>query len=227
MYSELYNFVAQNKDLLRLFYSIVIVFICLVIVIKTDRLFRLSSYQGIRYFRNAFLFYGVAFAIRFLLAYPLYYLSMKMVFEFFMIMGGFFLLYSLLWKRFENSKNVSSLFNFKIFIFYVLAIIIVVLDSLWKSYNFMFFSQIILFFFASIIAYDNYSIGKKQYKFLKLYFVVMLLNFIAWVLNFVFSSYLGWRLRWIGNIYIINVLIFLIFLYGVNKLTKKGRRESN
>ena len=67
MYSELYSFIAENKDLFRFFYSAIIVFICFIIVMKTDRLFKISSHQGIRYFRNAFLFYGIAFALRYVL----------------------------------------------------------------------------------------------------------------------------------------------------------------
>jgi len=222
MYSQLYNLIAQNKDLFRFFYSILIVFICLIIVLKTNRLFRISSHQGIRYFRNAFFFYGVAFMIRYFLAVPSYFILMRTVFEFFMIMGGLFLFYSLLWKKFESSKEISSLFNSKILIFYVLALIIVVLDYLWQTYDFMFFSQIILFGFASIISYTNYKKDEKKHKFLKLYFIIMVLNFIAWTLNFIFASFLGWRLRWVANIYVINVVVFLIFLCGVIKLTKKS-----
>ncbi len=221
MYSEIYQFIAQNKELFRFFYSIVIAFICLIIVFKTDRLFRISSYQGIRYFRNAFFFYGVAFVFRYLLANPRYFDPMRMIFEFFMIMGGFCLFYSLLWKRFEDSKEVSSLLNYRILIFYILAIIIVSLDYLWGGYSFLFFSQIILFFLASVISYNNYKKGDKKHRFLRLYFIIMVLNFIAWILNFVFSSFLDLRLRWVANIYVINVIVFLIFLYGVIKMTKK------
>ena len=220
MYSEAYNLIAQNKDLFRFFYSMVIALICLIIVIKTDRLFRLSSHQGIRYFRNAFVFYGAAFILRYLLHKPIYFNLIKLIFEFFMVMAGFFLLYSLLWKRFENSKQDSSLFNSKIFVFYILAFIIAILDYLWASYNFMFFSQIVLFGFATIISYNNYIKDKKQHKFLKLYFVIMFLNLVAWILNFIFSSFFGWRLRWLANVYVINILVFLIFLYGIIKLTK-------
>ena len=221
MYLQIYEFIAQNKELFRFFYSGLIAFICLVIVLKTDRLFRISSHQGIRYFRNAFFFYGVAFVFRYILGNPIYFNPMKIIFEFFMIMGGFCLFYSLIWKRFENPKDSSSLFNRKILIFYLLAIILVVLDYLWGGYYFMFGSQIILFFFASIISYNNYKKKKKERKFLKLYFVIMLLNFIAWSLNFIFSLLLDSRLRWVANIYVINVVVFLIFLYGVMRLTKK------
>jgi len=223
MYSELYGFIAQNRELFRFFYSVVIALICFIIVLKTDRLFRLSSHQGIRYFRNAFFFYGVAFILRYFLAKPPYFLLMRIAFEFFMVMGGFFLFYSLLWKRFEIRGAESSLFNLRIFIFYVLAIIIALLDYLWLWYNFMFFSQIILFGFASVISYRNYKKGGKEHKFLKLYFVVMVLNFIAWALNFIFADFFGWRLRWFANVYALNVIVFLIFLYGVIKVTRKAK----
>ena len=220
MYLEIYNFIAQNKSLLRFIYSIVIAFICFIIVFKTDRLFRISSHQGIRYFRNAFLFYGIAFIFRYFLVVSFPLGLNKILFEFFMIMGGFFLIYSLLWKKFEFS-DTSSLLNSKIFIFYVLAIIVAILDFIWGRYNFMFFSQIILFGFASILSYKNYK-HKSKYKFLKLYFVVMVLSFIAWTLNFVFASFLGGRLRGLANVYVLNVIVFLIFLYGVIKVTKKA-----
>jgi len=217
----LYSLVSQNLDLFRFLYSIVIAFICLIIVLKTDRLFRLSSHQGIRYFRNAFFFYGIAFVLRYLLANPIYFFSTRLVFEFFMVMGGFFLFYSLLWKRLDGSENISSLLNPKIMIFYVLAFIIAFLDYLWGGYNFMFLSQIVLFAFASIISYKNYQKGGKKHKFLKLYFVVMILSFIAWGLNFILASLNNWRLRWFSNIYALNIIVFLIFLYGVIKATKK------
>ncbi len=223
MYSEIYTFLSQNRELFRFLYSILIAFICLIIVLKTDRLFRISSHQGIRYFRNAFFFYGIAFVFRYLLGNPIYFNEMRVVFEFFMIIGGFCLFYSLIWKKFEKFNETSSLFNPRIIILYVLAFIIAFLDYLWICYNFLFFSQIIIFFFATIISYNNYKKGGKQHKFLKLYFVIMLLNLIAWVLNYAFVLFLDWRLRWVANIYIINVVVFLIFLYGVVKLTKRGR----
>tara|TARA_Y100000310_G_scaffold327801_1_gene394721 strand:- start:568 stop:1176 length:609 start_codon:yes stop_codon:yes gene_type:complete len=199
-----------------------IAFICLIVVIKTDRLFKISSHQGIRYFRNAFFFYGVAFVLRYLLNISRYYDLIKAGFQFFMIMAGFFLLYSLLWKRFENKEgSKSSFFNSRIFIFYILTIIIILLDYFWASHNFMIFSQIILFSFASIISFNNYKEKGKEHKFLKLYFLVMILSFFAWSFNFIFSYFFD-RLRWLANVYILNIIVFLIFLYGVIKVTQKG-----
>lgn len=220
-YTLIYDFVSANKELLRLFYSLFIALICFVIFIKTDKLFRISYHQGIRYFRNAFFFYGVGFILRYLTNFPF---LVKPFFEFFITMGGFFLLYSLIWKKFENEKlpSNSSLFNPRVIIFYILTIVLVVFDFLWNNHNFMFASQIIIFAVASVISYNNYRL-KKKYKFRKSYFVVMILSFVAWFLNFIFANFFQGRLRFLANVYIINVIIFMIFLYGVLKLTKKAR----
>ena len=217
------EWIIENKELLKFFYTFVIALVCAIIVIKTDRLFGLSFHQGIRYLRNAFLFYGVGFIVKSLLGISV--LSMRFVnilFEFFLIMAGFFLLYSLLWKRIETApKNyTSSLFNPWVFLFYSMALIIALIDNLWQTYIFMFFSQIILFISASIIAFKNYRNNGKKHKFLKFYFVAMLLSLVAWTVNAVAALYL-WRLRFVVSVYIINIVIFLLFLYGIIKVTKK------
>jgi len=222
IYDFMYSFIAENTELLRFFYSMLIAFICLIVVIKTDALFKISFHQGIRYFRNAFFFYGIAFVLRYSLTYDSYFLLIRIFFQFFMIMAGFFLLYSLLWKDFETSKGgKSSFFNPIIFIFYIITLMIILLDFVWSTYYFMFFSQIILFGLASIISYRNYKQNGKKHKFLKLYFIIMILSFFAWVFNFVFGTFFNWRLRWLANVYALNIIIFLVFLYGVIKLTKK------
>lgn len=221
----IYDLIIQNKEFLKVFYAFIIGIICLAIVLKTNRLFKLSSYQGIRYFRNAFFFYGAAFIIRYFFSGIKFYPHLtQILFEFFLIMAGFSLLYSLLWKRFEGGKeesyNINSLFNAKFIIFYSLALITTILDDLWGTYCFMFLLQIMIFSYAIILSYLNYkeNVGKK---FSKLYFIAIMLNFIAWVLNFIAATFFEWNQIIMINIYIINMVIFLLFLYGVFKVTKK------
>lgn len=231
----MYQLIIDNKELLKVLYAIAIAFICAIIVVKTNRLFRLSLHQGIRYFRNAFFFYGLAFIIRYLIgAPPLYnyidieYLSLvNFIFEYFLIMAGFFLIYSLLWKKIEVSGKhyYSSLFNIKLSLFYVMAFIIAILDYLWNTHSFMFFSQIILFAFAIIISYTNYKRNGKQHRFLKFYFIAMLLSFLAWLSNTIAALYLKWNQAILMSVYASNIIIFLLFLYGVVKVTKNGKKE--
>ena len=222
---NIYDLIIQNKEFLKVFYAFIIGIICLIIVLKTNRLFKLSSYQGIRYFRNAFFFYGLAFIIRyFFIEIPRYIFLTQILFESFLIMAGFSLLYSLLWKRFEgdndSDRNMNSLFNARFIIFYSLALIIAVLDYLWKTYYFMFLLQIIIFSYATSFSYSNYKKNTGK-EFSKLYFIAIALNFIAWFLNFIAATFFEWNQAIMINIYIINIVIFFLFLYGIFKLTKK------
>lgn len=218
---EILEFILENKEIFRIFYSLIIVLICIIIVVKTNRLFNLSRHQGIRYFRNAFFFYGIAFALRYLTGRTIPLVDLGILFEFFMIMAGFFLLYSLIWKQIEGEeKSISSLVNARIFIFYSLAMTISLFDSLWATYNFLFFSQIIVFGITSLISYKN-SKNKQKAVFLKPYFIVMIFSFFAWTLNFILASFLDWRLQWLAHVYILNITVFVVFLCGVIKTTKR------
>lgn len=218
----LYDLIIENKELLKILYALIIATICVFIVIKTNKLFRISSHQGIRYLRNAFFFYGIAFIVRYFLGAisfqgdlnNIYNFLIKIAFEFFIITAGFFLLYSLLWKKI----NISSLFNKVVAVFYALAFIIVFLDSLWKTNYFMLFSQVILFTCASIISFINYKKNGRKHKFLKFYFMAMILSLIAWILNTLTVLYSDWN--FIMNIYGLNIVFFLLLLYGMIKVTK-------
>lgn len=219
---DIYNFIITNRELILLIYTIIISIICLAIVLKTDKLFRLSLHQGIRYFRNAFFFYGLAFILRYFLATAdINILIIRAVFEFFVVIAGFSLLYSLLWKRLDYpQKSFSSIFNPKMGIFYLFSLIIIILDCLWGNYYFMFFSQILLFAIASIVSGAGYSKAEKRQGFFKLYFIIILLNFAAWVFNFAVAAIFNWSQIGVINIYILNLIIFMLFLYIVQKATK-------
>ncbi|MEK6918295.1 MAG: hypothetical protein AABW51_05090 [Nanoarchaeota archaeon] len=218
---DIYSFIVGNKEIFKIIYAAIIVFTCLLIVLKTNKLFQLSSHSGIRYFRNAFFFYGIAFFARYFLV--LTGVSDNIIiplFEFFIIMGGFFLTYSLLSKRLNLKFYHSSFLNPIIFIFYLFAIILVLFDFILTTSNFMFLSQIVLFVITSSISYINYRESGSKNKFLKFYFSAMILILVAWLLNFfAFFLFDGERSILI-NVYILNLVFFLIFLYGIIKITK-------
>lgn len=220
------TWVVENKELIKIFYASIIVLICAIITIKSDKIFKLSSYTGIRYFRNAFFFYGIAFSIRYLIKFDAilfnYYFLIKTFFEFFLIMAGFFLLYSLLWKKIESNHEdySSSLFNAKVSIFYTMTFLIVLLDYLWSSYYFMFVSQIILFSFAFAISFCNYIEKGKKGKFLKFYSIAMFLTLMAWMLNAFSGLWFNWHQGVLIAVYLLNTIMFLLFLIGIINVTK-------
>jgi hypothetical protein len=223
------SLILENKWILEMLYAFVICAICMTIVLKTDKFYRLSLHQGIRYFRNAFFFYGIAFLGKYLfglfsdLSFNYLFVT-QVLFEFFLVMAGFFLFYSLVWRKFESEKAhyFTSLVNSKVLIFEIAALLIAVLDSVLQTYYIMFFSQIIVFFCASIIAYSNYMRkDRKKHRFLKFYFVAMLLELTAWILNYLVAAYFNWRHLVLVDIGILNAIFFLLFLCGVIKITKK------
>tara|TARA_Y100000310_G_C20661260_1_gene804931 strand:+ start:561 stop:1226 length:666 start_codon:yes stop_codon:yes gene_type:complete len=213
----------QNKESIKVFFGAIVLLICLIITLKSDRLFKLSSHQGIRHFRNAFFFYGLAFLSRYIIGsyYNPYSLSI-IFFEFFLIVGGFFLLHSLLWRRFRHIERgyTSSLLSPITFVFYIMAIVLVLLDLTWRAYFFMFLSQMIIFLAASIISYNNFR--KKPRKFFpKFYFVAMLLSLVAWILNALAALILNWNKGVLSGVYLINIVVFLLFWIGIMKVTKQ------
>ena len=229
------DIVIQNKEAIKLVYGIIVVAISLIIVYISHRLFHLSYYDGLRYFRNAFLFFAIGFFFRYIAVEifllgsinPDYSIIIKILFEYFLVMAGFFLLYSLFWKKFEYPKgSYSSLLNARIYIFYIMSLCIVLLDLLWNFYYFMFFSQFLIFLAASIISYNNYSKKGKKSAFLKYYFAAMILTLIAWILNAVAPLFFNWNQALVISVYAINILIFLTFLIGVVKITKKPKLNS-
>jgi hypothetical protein len=213
----------QNKDTIKILYGLIVLFICIFIVLKSDRLSILSAHQGIRTFRNAFFFYGLAFATRYLVGGFFNPFNVSILFfEFFLIVGGFFLLHSLVWKKFYSidRKYFSSLFTPITLLFYAMAVLIVLLDFFWKFYLFLFISQIIIFSVASALSAVNY-LNRPKKLFPKFYFLAMFFSLIAWVLNALAASMLNWNKGVLSGVYLLNVIVFLLFLMGIISVTKK------
>jgi len=148
-----------------------------------------------------------------------YNIVIDMLFQFFLICGGIFLLYSLIWKKMDKEKHYTSLIHGKLLIFYIMAILVVVIDVLWQTYLYLFLSQLILFLFASVISYLNYKNNKKG-KFLKYYFIAMLLSLAVWVLNALVAVFFNWDCGMVISTYILNMIVFFLFLFGVIKFSK-------
>jgi hypothetical protein len=231
---DLVNWIIANREVIKIFYGLIVGIICLIIVGISHRLYHLSSYEGIRYFRNAFLFFGIAFIIRYVFGGFAHFEIISsdftpliiILFEFFLIMAGFFLIYSLIWKRIEGPKgSFSSILNSRILIFYVMAFIVTILDYLWGSYYFLFISQVIVFVCATAMSYINYSRNGKKRGFLKFYLLAMILALVAWIVNAVTAAFFNWERTALIYVYTLNIIIFIVFLYGILRITRKSGRS--
>ena len=219
------NLLFSNRVFLEVIYSFIISSICLVIAYKSDRYFKLSLHSGLRYFRNAFLFYGLAFFWKFSFA-ELTGLNTfneffsQFVFEYLLILGGAFLLYSLLWKKFSKQAGFSSLISSKLLVIYLIALILTTADCVLRIYFLLFISQILIFLIASLLVFKaNKEKGNKS-GFLKIYGFAIILGLIAWLLNFGTAFLFGWNLLLMIDVGVLNVIFFLLVLFGIMKITK-------
>jgi len=102
----------------ELLFTVVAVAFCFAIYYRTKGIYDLTKYEGIRYFRDSFLFFGLSYATRFLFGLmmfsradldfflphwvlaPLFILPMG----YFSTVAIFYLLFSLVWKEFDNRR---------------------------------------------------------------------------------------------------------------------------
>jgi hypothetical protein len=219
-----FEWIIENKEFLKIVYALSISFICAVIVLKADRLFKISDYQGIRYFRNAFFFFGVAVIIRFVLGIvpvgneEIYSKIIFFLFCFFTIIASLFLLYSLIWKKIESEKKYHSLFNTNTLFFYSLALVVSIINLLFNTLVIMFIFQIVLFFILMVISFNNYLSYGKNSSFLKYYFLTMVVGLVGWILNLSLYYFLDWNKTFQIILYGLNIIFFLIILYGTLKM---------
>lgn len=213
----------QNKEVLKLSYAVILGLICFFIVLKTDKLFRLSQHRGIQYFRNAFFFYGIGFFVRYF--FPLFIDNLffqQYFFEFFFMIGSFSLLYSLVWKNFEryHSNYHTSLFNLNLIVFYLISIIVPILDYFWSFHKVLFIMQMVIFVFASALSFRNYFYSNRK-NFSKYYFLIMFLSLVFWILNFFADDVFHWDSIALVILYAIDIVIFGFFFLLIVKATRK------
>lgn len=211
-------------------YTLLIAITSLLVFFKTRKVYNFSNYKGLRYFSNAFLFIAVGFLLRYIIMLQKILSGellgtiqqtnlLLILMQFCLILPGMFLLYSLIWKKFENTKYSKKPLNKPVTVIYAVSLIFAISDFLLQSFLFMYISQIFLFLIASIIAYKNYEKTKQQLK--QFYFISMVLFLIAMTINLIAQYTIdSFPLMRIYT-YIITVVVLFLFLYITNKLTKK------
>jgi len=210
----------------ELIYSFVIVICSLMIYYATKEMYELSSYKGLKYFRLSFLFFALAYFFRYFIQFFLVFfniqeiidISPRIIFDTSMFiflysssMAVFCLLYSVMWKKWNHSKQKMYLFN-------ALAIIIALIGTLFRGMLVSLGLNVILLLFVSFILFTAYNENKKKRSknsLLVIYFAL----FIFWILN-VLSILLPKFLQLYQlAIYLISIFIFMVILYKVLKKT--------
>jgi hypothetical protein len=180
-----FHLIEPARLLVELSYTLIVVFLCFEIFYKTKEIYELTKYEGIKYFRITFLFFGLAFLFRFLSVFVMLMgltfdldISMYLFRVFPLVFNGYFstmailsLTYSMIWKEIQV-KHLLILSN-------AIAMIISGIAFFSRSHILMIWAQAVLLFFTIIIAVYIYSKSKK----ISQIFVLYVLFILFWIVN--------------------------------------------
>ncbi len=218
------NFLLQGNASTELIYSFIIIICSLMIYHATKEMYQLSSYKGIKYFRQAFLFFAIAYFFRYSIKFLLAFFDAKGILEtspmfigiislffylYFTSMAIFYLLYSIIWKN--NSKNSRRLF----YIFNIVALVIALVGIFFTGPEMPFILNIILLIIAFIVLLTNQKDYKKKKE--RNLFIIYTLLFIFGSLNIIDILVPDFFQFFQMALYLASISIFMIILYKVLK----------
>jgi uncharacterized membrane protein YhaH (DUF805 family) len=210
-----------------LIYTTVVVLSCLVIYFKTKLIYDLSGHKGIQYFRNAFLFFAIAFLSRFLIkvfavTFRLTHdlgitKELSILFLFIFIYASslavFYLAYSVAYKKLKDTKyNVPLL--------HIISLFIALITLIFQSATLFILSQTILFIFAAIASYTTHKKSKNKTHLGKWYTIYILL-LIFWILNLIDIAIPNFFRTTQLFIFTASAAIFILILVKVLEKTTK------
>jgi len=206
----------------EIFYSFIIIICSLMIYFGTRELYQLTKHKGIKYFRLSFLFFALAYFFRSFIKIVLLYFDKQeirtilptfgnitlFIFVYFSVMAIFYLLYSVMHKKWEK--------QYTIYLFHFIAIIISIIMTLsgFPLYLYLLLNLALLIFIGFIV-YTSYHQSKKK-KSLNLYIIYLLLS-IFWILNILDIIIPNFFQTFQLFIYLASSGIFLAMLYKVIK----------
>ncbi|MDD5133506.1 MAG: hypothetical protein PHD81_04730 [Candidatus Nanoarchaeia archaeon] len=212
----------------EVFYSFIIIVCSLMVYFGTKELYELSSYKGIKYFRLSFLFFALAYFFRSFITFILSFFNIGTIHEFspifmpigpltlllfmyFSSMALFYLLYSIIWKKWDKNSIM-------VYTFHIIAVIISLVSIFSRRMEVLLGINIFLFIFVSSVFYVAHKDKKIKNKWNNLYAVYILL-LIFWVLNIIDILIPPFLQTFQMVIYLASCGIFLIILYKVLKKT--------
>lgn len=180
-----YHLIEPTRLVVELVYTLIVVFLCFTIYYKTREIYDLTKYEGVKYFRITFLFFGLAFLFRFI---SVFVMLMGITFDieisrylfriFPLVFNGYFstmailsLIYSIIWKEL-HFKHMLILSN-------AIAIIISGIAFFSREPDLLILTQAVLLFFTILMAVNFYRRSKK----ISGLFILYILFSLFWIVN--------------------------------------------
>ena len=202
-------------------FTIAAVIFCFLIYFRTREIYQLTKYEGIKYFRESFLFFGFSYVMRFLLGIvllsrivfgivlnrelfgPIFILPLG----YFSTMGIFCLLYSLLRRKFPDKKWI--------YLGHGIAILLSMVSFILRSHLILLAMQTLLLLAIIIIVIAQ---SKKKFSNTKLlYFLLSGL----WLMNLWFAGPRRGFFEELGIVLdVVSLIVFFIIYHRITKWVK-------
>jgi hypothetical protein len=212
---------------IELIYALIIVVVSGIIYLYLNRINRLANHKGIGYFMKAFLFYGMAFFMRFMIYstkemipknYSILLFLGVLAYEYFLCAAGFYLAYSMVYKNFSENRMIFL---------HGVAVIIAVLDIKF-FHMFLYASQFAVLAYAILLSYGNYMQAKKSGKnrIESIYFTALVLILLAYIINMaeeLLRSSLPYFYIYAYLLTLLGMFLILLSIFKINSVKKNGK----
>lgn len=207
---------------IEMVYSFIIIVCSLMIYFGTKEIYELSSYKGIRYFRQSFLFFAIAYFFRSFIMVLLFLFARQEIFDisprlfgkitlflfmYFSAMAIFYLVYSIMWKEWSKKKWIT-------YAIHGLALFIGLLSMQSREPALQLLINLFLLAFAAFGVYKTYRDSKNRKQKHSLYFAYSLL-LVFWIFNVISVVIPRFLELFHIVIYLASIFIFLLILYKV------------
>ncbi len=200
------------------FTLVMFLFFCL-IYIKTREIYTLSKHKGVQYFRDAFLFFGLSYVLRFALSlvllledvdfsflYQVFFSSLILCLGYFSTISILYLIFSLCWKSFDNRLLIRS--------GHIFALTLSILSVVLHSHLLILLSQFILLIVVIVIDLVRTTDQRKISQTKTLYFLVAFL----WLVNLMVIGRIR-HLHYFASIIteLVSLLVVIIIYVRIHK----------
>ncbi len=225
--NQLAQQVVQANISTEILYSFIIIVCSLMIYYGTKEIYELSSYKGVKFFRQAFLFFALAYFFRSFIKLIIFYFNVHGIFSispkllnplvsqitlilfmYFSTMAIFYLLYSVIYKKWN--------YEHRIYLFHITAVVLAIFSVISRNPFSYLGLNILLLVFVLFVVYVSYKNSKKKTKGHNLYVIYLLLLFF-WILNIIDILIPTFFQNFQLIIYLASSGIFLFMLYKVLK----------
>lgn len=208
---------------IELIFTVIAVVFCFVIYFKTREIYELTKHEGIMYFRTAFLFFGLSYLVRFLfsllifsqiafdfiLPRSIFFLFFIFLLGYFSTIGIFYLISSLIWKRFNGRKLLV--------VGHGIAVILSITSLVTRSHEILLGLQTLLLLVAGVSLF----FGQKKERRVSQIKILYLLVAALWIINLLVIGRIRQFSLWIEfPFYVLSLFVFIVIYYKISKWVK-------